>query len=70
MIDQEIANLPEPLQRKVYDFAMRLKNSGGDRIVVRGIGPSPGAAGVGNALADPTPEMRDGNGVLLRANHN
>ncbi len=70
MIDQEIANLPEPLQRKVYDFAMRLKNSGGDRIVVGGIGPSLGAAGVGNALADPTLELRDVNGVLLMANNN
>jgi hypothetical protein len=45
-------------------------NSGGDRIVLRGIGPSLGAAGVANALADPTLELRDGNGVLLMANNN
>jgi hypothetical protein len=25
LIDREIANLPEDLQRKVYDFAVRLK---------------------------------------------
>ncbi len=30
LIDKEIANLPEPLQRKVYDFAMRLKKNAGD----------------------------------------
>lgn len=45
-------------------------NSGSDRIVLRGIGPSLGAAGVSNALADPTLELRDGNGMLLMANNN
>ncbi len=45
-------------------------NSGGDRIVLRGIGPSLSAAGVDNALADPTLELRDGNGALLMANNN
>jgi hypothetical protein len=31
LIDKEIAALPESLQRKVYDFAMRLKkNVGGE----------------------------------------
>ena len=44
-------------------------NSGDDRIVVRGIGPSLTAAGVANALADPTLELRDGNGTLLVANN-
>jgi hypothetical protein len=43
-------------------------NSGADRIVVRGIGPSLTAAGVSNALANPTLELRDGNGALLVAN--
>ena len=45
-------------------------NSGTDRIVVRGIGPSLTAAGVPDALADPTLELRDANGALLIANNN
>jgi len=45
-------------------------HSDADRIVVRGIGPSLTAAGVPNALADPTLELRDGNGALLVANNN
>jgi len=44
-------------------------HSGDDRIVVRGIGPSLTAAGVPNALPDPTLELRDGNGMLLVANN-
>ena len=46
-------------------------NSGSDRIVVRGIGPSLTAAlGVPNALANPTLELRDTNGAVLIANNN
>ena len=45
-------------------------NSGNDRIVVRGIGPSLAALGVPNALANPTLELRDSNGALLVANNN
>jgi uncharacterized delta-60 repeat protein len=44
-------------------------NSGNDRIVVRGIGPSLAAFGVSNVLANPTLELRDGNGALLVANN-
>jgi hypothetical protein len=44
-------------------------NSSDDRVVVRGIGPSLTAVGVTNALADPTLELRDGNGALLIANN-
>src|SRR5204863_4414772 len=44
-------------------------NSGNDRIVVRGIGPSLTAVGVANALANPTLELRDSNGALLMANN-
>jgi hypothetical protein len=44
-------------------------HTGNDRIVVRGIGPSLTAAGVPNALADPTLELRDSNGLLLMANN-
>jgi len=29
-IEKEIADLPEQLQRKVYDFAVRLKRNGDD----------------------------------------
>jgi hypothetical protein len=43
-------------------------NSGADRIAVRGIGPSLTAGGVANALANPTLELRNGNGALLVAN--
>jgi hypothetical protein len=40
-----------------------------DRVIVRGIGPSLTAAGVPNALANPTLELRDNNGALLIANN-
>lgn len=45
-------------------------NSGTDNVIVRGIGPSLGQFGVPNALADPTLELRDGNGMLIRMNNN
>jgi hypothetical protein len=41
----------------------------GDRIVVRGLGPSLPAGGVPGVLADPTLELRDGDGVLIGANN-
>jgi hypothetical protein len=44
-------------------------NSGHTRIAVRGIGPSLIGFGVPNPLADPTLELRDNNGALLRANN-
>jgi len=44
-------------------------NSGNDRIVVRGIGPSLAAFGVSNTLADPTLELRDSNAALLMSNN-
>ncbi|HEX7515714.1 MAG TPA: hypothetical protein VF345_00350 [Chthoniobacterales bacterium] len=44
-------------------------NTGADRVVVRGIGPRLASFGVENALADPTLELRDGNGALLIANN-
>jgi hypothetical protein len=40
------------------------------RVVVRGIGPSLGMQGVPNPLADPTLELRGGNGALILANDN
>jgi hypothetical protein len=44
-------------------------NNGNTRIVLRGIGPSLTAAGVTNALANPTLELRDNNGALLASNN-
>jgi hypothetical protein len=44
-------------------------NSGDDRIVVRGIGPSLALVGVPDALANPNLELRDPNGALLIANN-
>ncbi|PYJ10641.1 MAG: hypothetical protein DMF06_05715 [Verrucomicrobia bacterium] len=41
----------------------------GDRIVVRGIGPSLTALGVAGALANPMLELRDSNGAVLASNN-
>jgi hypothetical protein len=43
--------------------------SGDTNIIVRGLGPSLGAAGVANALANPTLELHDSNGALLSSNN-
>ena len=45
-------------------------DSGSDRIVVRGVGPSLALLGVPNSLPDPTLELRDANGALIVANNN
>jgi hypothetical protein len=42
----------------------------GARVVLRALGPSLSAAGVSNTLADPTLELRDENGALIRGNDN
>jgi Carboxypeptidase regulatory-like domain len=44
-------------------------NGGNDRIVIRGLGPSLTSFGVTNPLQDPTLELRDQNGALLKANN-
>jgi plastocyanin len=44
--------------------------SGNMNLIVRGIGPSLSGAGVTGALADPTLELRNGNGALLQSNNN
>lgn len=44
-------------------------NTGHDRVVVRGLGPSLSSFGIANTLADPTLELRDENGVLLVADN-
>jgi plastocyanin len=43
--------------------------SGNMNVIVRAIGPSLTAAGIKGALADPTLELRDGNGALMRSNN-
>jgi hypothetical protein len=45
-------------------------HNGDDGIVVRGIGPSLTTAGVPNALANPTLELRNANGAILASNNN
>jgi hypothetical protein len=45
-------------------------NSGGTRIVVRGIGGSLSVFGVPNPLANPTLELRDNNAAVLASNDN
>jgi hypothetical protein len=45
-------------------------NSGGDRIVVRGLGPSLTPLGVPNALTNPTLALRDSNGTVVMSNDN
>lgn len=44
-------------------------SAGDDRIILRGLGPSLGAAGIPDPLANPTLELRDENGALLVANN-
>ena len=39
------------------------------RVIVRAIGPSLSQSGISGVLADPTLELRDGNGELVRANN-
>ena len=45
-------------------------NGGAANVIVRAIGPSLTQAGISNALADPTLELRDSNGALLLADDN
>jgi len=52
----------------IAGFTLGGQNHDGS-IVVRGLGPSLAAAGMSNALTDPTLELRDGNGALLMANN-
>jgi hypothetical protein len=44
-------------------------NSGPDRIVIRGLGPSLSSVGVPNTLQNPTLELHDGDGALLFTNN-
>jgi len=47
-----------------------LGGGSGSTVVVRGLGPSLTQSGLNNVLADPTLELRDGNGALLSSNDN
>ena len=44
--------------------------AGSPRIIIRAIGPSLAPLGIANPLADPTLELRDGNGMLLAFDDN
>ncbi|HJX25435.1 MAG TPA: hypothetical protein VJ252_04720, partial [Chthoniobacterales bacterium] len=45
-------------------------NIGASKVIVRALGPSLAQAGVSNPLANPTLEIHDGNGALIRSNDN
>jgi hypothetical protein len=51
-------------------FILGGANSSNAKVLVRAIGPSLAGLGVNNSLPDPSLELRDGNGVLLRSNNN
>jgi hypothetical protein len=42
--------------------------NGAERVIVRAIGPSLSAVGIGNALSDPTLELRTANGAVVEEN--
>jgi uncharacterized protein GlcG (DUF336 family) len=44
--------------------------TGNTRVLVRGVAPSLGAAGVQNPMPDPILQLRDGNGLLIAENDN
>ena len=45
-------------------------NGGSDTVIVRAIGPSLADAGIGNPLADPTLDLYDPNGTVIRSDDN
>jgi hypothetical protein len=51
-------------------FVVGGPSDGLGRVIVRGIGPSLAAFGVGNVLEDPTIEIRDVNGTTIGSNDN
>jgi hypothetical protein len=72
-VDSKLANLSTrafiATGNNIVIAGFILGGSGTDRIVARGIGPSLTGLGLPNALPNPTLELRDGNGTLLRANN-
>src|SRR5262249_20913188 len=47
-----------------------VQGSGSKRVIIRAIGPELSQYGVPDPLADPTLELRDGNGALIASNDN
>lgn len=47
-----------------------ISGNGQAKVIVRALGPTLSQFGVNNVLADPTLELRDGNGSLLASNDN
>lgn len=45
-------------------------NGGSDTVVVRAVGPSLADVGIANPLADPTLDLYDGNGAIIRSDDN
>lgn len=46
------------------------RNAGSENVIVRGLGPSLAAFGVSNTLSDPTLELRNADGTLIKSNDN
>ncbi|HKP02320.1 MAG TPA: Ig-like domain-containing protein [Chthoniobacterales bacterium] len=53
----------------IAGFILGGTNTGPDRVVIRGLGPSLTGSGISDPLANPTLELRDSNGALLLANN-
>jgi hypothetical protein len=53
----------------IAGFILGGNNTGPDRVIIRGLGPSLSGSGVSNPLANPKLELRDNNGTLLRSNN-
>ncbi len=54
----------------IAGFIVASGTGGSGQVIVRGLGPSLGAFGISNPLADPFLELHDSNGTLLAANDN
>jgi hypothetical protein len=72
-VDSQLGNLSTrgfvQTQDKVMIGGFTLGGSNNlTRIAIRGLGPSLAQSGLSNVLADPTLELRDANGALLKAN--
>lgn len=72
-VDSELANISSRGRVQTGENVMiggfiLGKRSGSAKVIVRGIGPS--MTSVSGALADPTVELRDANGQLVRSNDN
>jgi plastocyanin len=74
-LDSRLANistrgLVQPGENVMIGGFIFGNGNGPAKIIVRAIGPSLAQAGISGALADPTVELRDGNGGLVRSNDN